>query len=457
MKSKYLLTKLSTLLLLCVMAVCGMSCDNEMAPSSLNLKGDARILSFSIDGKSGHINDTLQTIQVYLNPGTDVSSLQPVYTLSEGASCSIASGETVNFTTPVTYSISNGNAYMDYKVTATCFEAKILSFTLTDGTSTYQGQIDETQKVIQVYTPSSANIKRMTVDYTLSDSAEATPAKGMPYDFSQPLQFTVTNHGATATYTVKVTNSDMPVTAFIGTAATVDGLKDEEKAAANWMLANVPRSVYISMQDLINGKATLDPATVKAVWWHGDRNDWPSEAWDSREAIKNYYAQGGNLLLSRWACRYVNDVYQIAKDQKEPNKQFPTPSPSLSAPLGFDIYDNSHPIFKDMTADNGHTLYLIDQGVSVTNQRVDWNAFDNPYQGWENWENATGGKRLAVESDDYGNQTAIVEFPARTKSAGKVILVGAGAYEWNVADNRYTTHRNQLTLNILYYLTGLTK
>ena len=103
-------------------------------------------------------------------------------------------------------------------------------------------------------------------------------------------------------------------------------------------------------------------------------------------------------------------------------------------------------------------IYLLDKGNSTLNCRVDWNLYDySADHSLESWEDGTGAKRLAYETDD-SNNTAIVEFPARDTKAGKVILVGTGTFEWSVtsaSQNPYAKNRTQLTMNILRYLVGL--
>ncbi len=432
--------------------------DNDMDKSALDTSGEDFILSFSVNGQEGTIDNTAKTVTVYMPEGTDLTCLTPVFTLSPGAKSDIASGSIVDFTMPVVFKITNGNTYIDYTVTVKCYEAAITSLTLTDsGGTKYTGVIDEDAKSVLVYLTVGTDVTRLTVNYTLSAQAECTPAAGSTLDFTDPVEFTVTNHGITAVYTVSVMATDMPVTAFIGTASDVSGLADEEKAAANWMLANVPRAEYISMQDIISGAVTLDPATVKALWWHLDDDDWPSQGWDSREQIKAYYADGGSLLLSRYACKYINDVYQIALDEKEPNAKSRYDAAQITdAPLGFVVDNADHAAFKDMDAVSGEEIFLVDSGFSTTNCQVDWNIWDYPDHSLEGWELQTGGKRLAYEADD-SNKTAIVEFPASTSSAGRVILVGTGGFEWNIpndADNAYSANRVKLTENILNYLTG---
>lgn len=444
--------------MLCCAALVMAACASDMDGSSLDMSGEDFITSFSINGQEGEIDNEAKTVTVYLAAGTDLTALQPVFTLSEGAACNIASGSTVDFTSPVVFKVTNGNTYIDYTVTVSCYEAAVSAFALTDASGTkYEGEIDNEAKTITVYINPETDVTRLTLSYTLPDGATGSPASGSVVDLSQTVTLTVSNHGAETVYTVTAEVTGMPVTAFIGTASTVDGLKDEEKAAAEWMLANVPRARYIAMPDIISGAVTLDPTEVKALWWHLDDDTWPSQGWDSRDMIKDYYARGGSLLLSRYACKYINDVYLIALDMKEPNAQNKSDVASvLNDPLGFVVDDAGHPVFEGMNAVKDAPIYLIDAGLSSKNTQVDWNIWDYPDHSLEGWETATGGKRLAYESDD-SNKTAIVEFPARTATAGRVILVGTGGYEWNIGGddaNQYSANRTTLTMNILMYLTG---
>lgn len=449
---------LAAVIICCMSALMAGCDDNDMDKSNLRMDGEDFITSFSINGTEGTIDNINKTITVYLEPGTDITCLRPEFTLPAGATSDIPSGSTVDFTMPVVFKITNGNTFIDYTVTVRCFEALMTSFTITDASGNkYNGVINEANKTVEVYMPYGTDVTRLSATYSVSTGAEGTPASGGTYDFTNPVSFTVSGHGINNVYTVTVLLTDMPMTAFIGTAADVDGLKNEEKAAARWMLANIPRSVYISMQDLISGKVQLDPSECKAIWWHNDDDNWPSQGWDSREAIKQYYSKGGSLLLTRYACKYINDVYLISLDGREPNAQNKSETPAqLESPLGFVVDAADHPIFEGMGAVKDQPVYLIDQGFSTKNTQVDWNIWDYPNHSLEGWETATGAKRLAYESDD-SNKTAIVEFPARTASAGRVILVGTGGYEWNVSNgenNQYAANRNLLTTNILRYLTG---
>ena len=61
------------------------------------------ITSFSINGIAGAVNNTTNTITITMPRGTDVTKLTPVIATNDVKSLTPGSGETVNFTTSVTY------------------------------------------------------------------------------------------------------------------------------------------------------------------------------------------------------------------------------------------------------------------------------------------------------------------------------------------------------------------
>ena len=448
-----MMTKNIYTLLLMALVWLAAGCDDDNK-SDLALNGENFITSFSVDGQEGEIDPIGKTIEVFMPIGTDLTALVPVFTLSEGAVSSIPAGSKVNFTAPVAYTITNGSTYLNYTVKVHCYEALITNFVVNDTEDNkYTGVIDEASKTIELYVPGKIDLTRLRVSYVLSKHAQAVPATNSVYDFTNPVTFTVTNHGAKSEYLVKVVASDMPVTAFMGTAATIDGLKDEEKAAAQWMLNTIPRSIYISMRDLMSGAVKLDPEECKAIWWHGDDTDWPSQAWDSREAVKEYYQNGGSLLLSRYAIRYINDVYQIAKNQQGPNAEGGESIEQLPNPAGFKIGDATHALFSGLEKDN-ENVYLISAGLATTNRAVQWNVTTGDYTGLADWGTKTGAVALAYDVND-SNLVPIAEFPARSKGAGKVICIGSPAFEWNLkGTNASENNRNQLVKNAINYLIG---
>jgi len=90
-------------------------CKDEYVPS-----GDRSIIAFVISGKSGAIDAQNDRITVVLPAGTDLTSLTPEVSISDKATVSPASAETVNLRTPTTYTVTAENgAYRQYVVTVT--------------------------------------------------------------------------------------------------------------------------------------------------------------------------------------------------------------------------------------------------------------------------------------------------------------------------------------------------
>ena len=75
------------------------------------------ILSFTIDGVEGDINETAKIVTLTMPEDTDVTQLVPTIEVSEGATISPASGEAQDFTDPVTYTVTAQNGTTaDYEV-----------------------------------------------------------------------------------------------------------------------------------------------------------------------------------------------------------------------------------------------------------------------------------------------------------------------------------------------------
>lgn len=69
------------------------------------------------------INTTNHTVTIQVAYGTNVTSLTPSITVSTGATISPASGVTRNFSSPVTYTVSNGGVSQTWTVTVTVASA----------------------------------------------------------------------------------------------------------------------------------------------------------------------------------------------------------------------------------------------------------------------------------------------------------------------------------------------
>ena len=75
------------------------------------------ITSFKINDVTGVINNVAKTITVVLPAGSDLTALQPVIEVSEGVSVTPASGSTIDFSSAVPFTVTNGTVSVVYTVT----------------------------------------------------------------------------------------------------------------------------------------------------------------------------------------------------------------------------------------------------------------------------------------------------------------------------------------------------
>ena len=362
---KSIIKQLYTILLVTVACLTVTGCSDDFK-SGLRLDGDVWVNSIRLDEYAGTVDYQNKAIVVGVPYDYDITRMVVTeMNLSEGAKASIAIGETIDFSLPVSLTVKNGDVQMSYTITVKRDEAKILTFKLND---TYVGKVDQLSKTISVVVPLTVDITQLKGTFTVTDGATVTPASGSIQDFTNPVTYTATYRSAVTPYVVTVTQGNVIPTAFVGTASSVSLLTSpEEKAAAQWMMDNVSMSEYISFKDVVDGKVDLGKYT--AIWWHfhadnGDNPPLPDDAKAAAEKFKVYYQNGGNLLLTRYATFYIANL-GIAKDERVPNNSWGgnEDSPEItSAPWSFLITGSeSHPLFQDLRWKDGDksTVYTI--------------------------------------------------------------------------------------------------
>lgn len=77
------------------------------------------IESFVVGGVTATIDEVSRTIKALVPVGVNITAAKPVITLVSGASITPASESTVDFTSPVTFTVTKGNASVQYTVTIT--------------------------------------------------------------------------------------------------------------------------------------------------------------------------------------------------------------------------------------------------------------------------------------------------------------------------------------------------
>ena len=416
------------------------SCSDDHA-SDLRLSGDCMVEAIKLDNFEGTINLASRSIVVRLPEIYDTQAMKVTdLTLSNGATCNISQGATLNMGAAQTLHVKNGDAYLDWTLSVLHDEARITQFYIND---IYQGAIDQEAKTITVYVPGSVGLTGLVPTITYSQNATVTPGSGVAMDFTEPVKYTVTNNSAETTYTVTVIAIGKPAALFVGSAATLNELDPEAKAACQWMLGNVPNSLYASFSDLRAG--TLDLSECKIIWWHWhvdggvDGHDVfaakATDALDTKNEIRQFYENGGALLMTRYASNLPSFIGVTGDDEwTTPNNcwgQNEDGAELCGGPWSFRIFDgkNDHPLWQNLVqGDNPQEVYCTDAGYHITNSTAqyhigtDWGGYDDHAA----WEARTGGKILGV-----GGDGAVVawEYPAHDGKGG-VICIGSGCYDW---------------------------
>ena len=424
---------------LCI--VCGLwSCSDDNV-SDLQLSGDCMVESIALDNYEGTINLASRSIVVRLPEVYETSAMQVTkLSISDGASCNVKQGETLNLDAAKVLKVKNGDVFLNWTLSVLHDEARITSFVIND---IYQGTIDQTAKTITVYVPGSIGVTSLVPTIVYSQNASITPATGVAQDFTNPVTYTVKNNSAEATYTVKVIAIDKPKALFIGEPSSMNDLDPEAKTACQWMLGNVPGTLYASFADVEAN--TVDLSECKVIWWHYHFNggvDGHDQfvakapyALSAVNQLRKYYENGGAFFLTRYATNLPSFIGATGDDEwTTPNNcwgQDEDGAELCGGPWSFRIFDgmNDHPMWQGLVqGDNSQEVYCTDTGYHITNSTAqyhigtDWGGYDNHAA----WETRTGGKILGV-----GGDGAVVawEYPAKDGKGG-IICIGSGCYDW---------------------------
>lgn len=448
-------------MLMAILALTACSDDNV---SDLNLSGSCSITELTLDNYDGTIDKSTRTITVRVPETYDISHMSVTkLSLSDGAKSNVNVNDLLNMSVPQAVHVTNGDVYLDWTIKAQRDEAKITSFKIND---TYVGTINEDTKTIMVYVPASLNIKNLTPTIAYSENATISPASGIATDFTNPVTYTVNNNTASNTYTVTVKQIDKPQALYVGLAQSMDELNIEEKTACNWMLQNVPNSLYASFTDIKNG--SIDLSECKVIWWHfhkdggvDGKSNFEKDAPEALEAIpqlKDFYKNGGSFLFTRYATNMPGEL-GIAKNGGVPNNcwgQVEADAETCGGPWDFKMTGHTdHALYQNLVkGDDGNSVYTTDTDYRITNSTAQWHIGSDwgGYADYAAWREATGGIDLG-----YGGDGAIVvwEFPAEGTS-GKTLCIGSGCYDWYSVNENYTEkfHKNIaiMTANAFNYL-----
>lgn len=227
--------------------------------------------------------------------------------------------------------------------------------------------------------------------------------------------------------------------AFISNAEDTGSFDAEAGAAYNWLVNTDKYDVeYFPMN---YNSIAIDLSSYKMIWAHFDYSNTDDN--DMNKALKAYYANGGNLLVSREAMHNLVIWNIVTVDNKI--DWIWGNNGDIRMPVGFDegltITETTHDIFKDLEGTILHNSAFL----AIRKMR-----------GWKKtWENTTGIQRLTRDSGNE-NSTTIAEFKKEGNGHGCVIAIGDPSFEWYgvTSDTPYSTNLYKLTENTIDYLIG---
>ena len=459
---KKILNLLQNIILALIISAFNYSCDSRNE-DGLITNTSVNINSFIVNGINGTIDNKTDKITVAMPYGTNITSLVPQIDIPEGATVIPASGQAINFTQSVKFRVKNGNIYKDYEVNVIA-QNPIISFKINGLDAT----INHSNKSISLIPPDGTNLTTLKPEITMAPGVNITPASGSIINFTNPVQFTVSNANITEIYTAKVsTPVSGPTIAFIGTASSRNTLTNpDEIAASDWLFSKYPGAVYISFADIASGVSLNN---INVLWWHYDSaTALPTSVLNTNvvDKIKNYLNNGGNILLTTFASQYV-EALGIVPAGKGPNNVFGDFPPygfvDSGSDWGMSFKGNeSHLIFDGLQTYEAGKAKLLEKGTFRQNHTAWW--FLPEWGGYVNgagWRTQTGGKNLASEAWDntLDGRVTIAEFPSGAANK-KCIVISMGAYDWyNESSNgnpsqanAYLDNIKTLTENSLNYL-----
>ena len=247
------------------------------------------ILTFNLTEQTGDatISETDHTVAIEVVLGTDVSSLVPSFTISNEASSSIESGSAIDFTDPVTITVTaQDGSTQDWTIIvneAPGNETDILTFVLVEQTGA--AIIDAVTHTVEIEVAFETNLSSLTPTFTLSEGASSNPASGAIINFSNsdtnPVTITVTAEDGSTTqdWTVTVTedgadpDTDTDILTFVLAEQTGDATINttnhtvEVEVATGTDISNLTPTLTLSEG------ATSNPANGETVDFTGSESN----------------------------------------------------------------------------------------------------------------------------------------------------------------------------------------
>ena len=448
--------------LACIITMAFPSC--EKPNLGFDTSGECDVLSLTMDEVySATIDNGTKQIVVAVPESYDAHSMEITeLCLSDGATANRSVGELLNMTNSHLLRVSNGDVFADYTLSVKHDEARILSFVIN---GQYLGVINQTAHTISVQVPAGSNLQSLTPTITTTEGATLTPASGVPQDFTQPVDYTVTYNTASVTYKVTVKEMAAPHVLYVGLATTQQQLPIEEQTACTWLLSNVEKAAYASFAELKAGQ--VDLSECQLIWWHfhkdggidgkGQFENNAVEALLAIDALKEYYRAGGSFLLTRYATylpAYLGEADCVPNNCWGQNEES---AETVSGSWDFSIKGHTdHPLWQNllMKSDKPENVFTCDAGYRITNSTAqfhigaDWGG----YESREVFRSKTGAVDIA------GGNDAVVAWEYKaTAEHGAIVCIGSGCYDWysiagNAGTEYYHANISKITENAINYL-----
>ena len=202
------------------MATLILACSDDDDQNVVKRSGAKEILTFTFlatdnDELSFNVQATIdqnaKTIKAEFPTGTSLTALKPTITLSEKATVKPESKKAMDFSKPVTYTVTaEDGSTAEYEATFTVTKSgegkKILTFVFLAAdndelSSDIQATIDQNAKTIKAEFPIGTFLTALTPTITVSEKATVNPESKKEIDFSEPVTYTVTaQDSSTAKY-----------------------------------------------------------------------------------------------------------------------------------------------------------------------------------------------------------------------------------------------------------------
>lgn len=254
--------------------------------------------------------------------------------------------------------------------------------------------------------------------------------------------------------------------ALIVNADNLEKMDDDERRATEWFIKNYPvESTLLKIDDIMNEKIDLNQ--FKSIWISidsvnidGQNTEYLQS--DFLQKIKIFHQNGGNLLLTNYACQMISEIGRIdfspniiSTSSAVTDSETWTLNPTIAGVCKYE----KHPVYENLISSRMYpytTYRMISSGLK-DNHNCIWDLSKKAYNGdpLTSFEKETNSRVIGTWGQNESLPIAgVVEFFSTDSYKGRCIAIGLGAYEWNKNDteNLYQSNIERLTANCIEYL-----